>query len=102
MPRSKSTANQVADILGGEVERIRKSAEAAGALSDEELTRLERITKINKILCVPMTAEERAELALTGDELVESLRPPRAAELFPRRGPKPTTNAHEVAIPGKP
>lgn len=93
MPRPKSVALKLSDLLNAEADRIALLAKDR-QLTNDELDRIERMAKVNKTLCVPMDAEEKAKMAMNADELVDSLTP-KDTLLFPRKGPKSTTSAYD-------
>jgi len=101
MPRPKSVALKLSEILNAEADRITLATKER-PLTNDELERIERMAKVNKTLCVPMDPEEKAQMALNADDLVASLTP-KDTLLFPRKGPKSTTGAYDPApAPEKP
>ena len=100
MPRPRSVALKLSDILNAEVDRIGALAKER-QLTDAELERIERIVKVNKVLVVPLSAEEKADIGGTADELVDSLTPKKDSAMFPRKGPKSTTGIYDPPEPPK-
>ncbi len=93
MARPPSATLSIARIIQAQVDRIEKESEVRDLTADE-WSILERAAKLTRLVTEPMTAEEKAKLS--PDELVDALKKQRDPILFPKHGPKKTSNMSQI------